>query len=161
MKPCALGLILSPDRKKILLIKRSDLPIWVMPGGGIDEGEDPKEAASREVQEEAGIEVVMDRLVSVYEPKNKLSSKTYIFEGTSNSMPIPGDEARDAGYFPLEKLPKDLFILHQIWIDRIVKQPNVIHTGSITEITFKRVMRFFIRRPHVLLIYLWNRLFKK
>jgi 8-oxo-dGTP pyrophosphatase MutT (NUDIX family) len=161
MKPCALGLIFTPDRKNILLIKRSDLPIWVIPGGGIDEGEEPLNAAAREVFEEAGIHVQLNRLASVYEPKNNLSSKTYIFEGFSQDSPIAGPEAKLACYFPIQKLPKDLFVLHQIWIDRILNAPTVIHTGLITEITFQRVMNFFIRRPHVLLMYIWNRLFKK
>ena len=29
----------SEDRKEILLIKRRDVPVWVLPGGGIDSGE--------------------------------------------------------------------------------------------------------------------------
>jgi 8-oxo-dGTP pyrophosphatase MutT (NUDIX family) len=35
---------------------------WVFPGGAVDEGETPEEAASRETQEETGIQVVGDLL---------------------------------------------------------------------------------------------------
>ncbi|MGP6088467.1 RNA pyrophosphohydrolase [Antarctobacter jejuensis] len=33
----------------------SEVPAWQMPQGGIDKGEDPKEAALRELQEETGV----------------------------------------------------------------------------------------------------------
>jgi len=40
-------------------------PEWTLPGGGIDHGEDPRHAAVREVAEETGYEVVLDRLLTV------------------------------------------------------------------------------------------------
>jgi ADP-ribose pyrophosphatase len=159
MKPCSLGFVLSKDRKKLLLIKRSDLPIWVLPGGGIEEGEEPREAGIREVFEETGLKVDLQRLASVYEPKNSLSSKTYIFEGFSDGEPKSSDEAKEAVFFPIGELPKDLFLLHEIWIGRILKEPDKTIEGLITEITFGRVFNFFIRRPGVLVRYVWNRMF--
>jgi 8-oxo-dGTP pyrophosphatase MutT (NUDIX family) len=33
------------NNSKILLIKRRDIPVWVLPGGGIDQGESPETAA--------------------------------------------------------------------------------------------------------------------
>lgn len=161
MKPCALGCILSPDRSKILLLKRSDLPVWVMPGGGIEEGEEPREAAKREVLEEVGLQVELSRLASVYLPKNRLSSKTYIFEGFSEEMPMVGCEAKEAKYFPIGELPRDLFLIHAIWIGRILEEREKVIEGLITEITLKRVVSFFMRRPHVLVLYVWNRFVRK
>lgn len=37
----------------------SEVPAWQMPQGGIDKGEDPREAALRELEEETGISVDM------------------------------------------------------------------------------------------------------
>ena len=42
---------------KVLLIKRRDFGVWLLPGGGIDAGESAAEAAVREAQEETGLEV--------------------------------------------------------------------------------------------------------
>ncbi len=45
------------DEGKVFVAKRidTDVEAWQMPQGGIDEGEDPKEAALRELEEETGI----------------------------------------------------------------------------------------------------------
>ncbi len=36
--------------KKLLFVKRRDVPVWVVPGGGIEKGETPKEAFARELK---------------------------------------------------------------------------------------------------------------
>jgi len=51
---------------QILLTQRSDLPIWVLPGGAVDDGESLAQAAIRETREETGLEVELTRLVGVY-----------------------------------------------------------------------------------------------
>ncbi len=55
-RPCV-GVMLLDKDGKVFVGNRIDTPgnHWQMPQGGIDEGEEPLEAALREVQEETGI----------------------------------------------------------------------------------------------------------
>ncbi|WP_142849937.1 RNA pyrophosphohydrolase [Telmatospirillum sp. J64-1] len=50
------GIVLFNDQGLVLAAKRIDTPgdAWQMPQGGIDEGEDPRSAALRELEEEVG-----------------------------------------------------------------------------------------------------------
>ena len=60
------GIIFSEDRSEILLIKRRDVPVWVLPGGGIDKEETPDEAILREMEEETGYKVKLSRKIGEY-----------------------------------------------------------------------------------------------
>lgn len=56
-RPCA-GIMLANKDGKIFVGQRLDNPggdVWQMPQGGIDEGEEPRDAALRELTEETGI----------------------------------------------------------------------------------------------------------
>ena len=58
------------DGEHILLARhrRPDGDYWVLPGGSVEAGESPAEAAVREVREETGLEILVERLLFVEEP---------------------------------------------------------------------------------------------
>ena len=64
------GTIFSLHRDAILLIKRRDVPVWVLPGGGVELNESPVDAIIREIVEETGFTVKVDRFVGLYTPVN-------------------------------------------------------------------------------------------
>jgi 8-oxo-dGTP diphosphatase len=43
----------------------ADPPLWTLPGGGLDHGEDPRDGAIREVEEETGYRVELRQLLTV------------------------------------------------------------------------------------------------
>lgn len=49
------GVMLEDADGKLLVVKANYKPYWTVPGGIIDEGETPKQAAIREVFEEVGV----------------------------------------------------------------------------------------------------------
>ena len=62
---CA-GAVVRDDRGRLLLVRRAHEPglgTWSLPGGRIEPGESPEEAAVREVREETGLEVRIDHLL--------------------------------------------------------------------------------------------------
>jgi 8-oxo-dGTP diphosphatase len=59
------GIILIEDDKVALIERhRAGLDYYVFPGGGVDEGETPQQAAVREAREELGVEVAIKQKVA-------------------------------------------------------------------------------------------------
>ena len=63
--------------EKILLVCESD-GRWTLPGGWCDVDQSPAENTVKEVREEAGLKVTVDKLVAVHD-RNRRNADTYIF----------------------------------------------------------------------------------
>lgn len=58
--------VVTDDQGRILLQRRTDSGNWALPGGAMDIGETLAESAIREVKEETGFDVRIDRIVGIF-----------------------------------------------------------------------------------------------
>jgi len=105
-KQSAHAIILNKSRTHVLLVKRRDIPVWVIPGGGTEDGETPEQTAVREAEEETGLTVEIVNKIGLYLPRNNLSNNSHVYE----CIPITGkeqvtSETQDIAWYPLSELP--------------------------------------------------------
>ncbi len=93
---------------RVLMVKRGNQPgagLWSMPGGYVDRGEVVEEAAVREVLEETGLQVKVERLVGLFsKPEHPVIVAAYAAREVGGVLKA-GPEALDVGFFPLDDLP--------------------------------------------------------
>ena len=96
----------------ILLIQRKFPPMkgaWALPGGFVDRGEAPIDAAVRELLEETSMYGENPKLISVMgnpdrDPRKHIVSIVYEIEVSSDQQPSAGDDAADAKFWPIESI---------------------------------------------------------
>ena len=141
------AVILSSDKKKVLLIKRRDVPVWVLPGGGVEKNESEKEAILREIKEETGFSCSIIKKVAEYTPINKLAKFTFLFECKilSGEKKI-SSETKDIDFFEIEKLPKLTPPPYENWIKDTLNNSFLIKR-KITEVTYFQFIKILFLLP--------------
>ena len=81
------------------------MDLWNLPGGAVESGESPWDAAIREVREEVGVEVEVVRLTGLYWLR-RTAEVVFNFECRIRSgTPTTSDEADEVRYFAVDELP--------------------------------------------------------
>ncbi|MCK6539671.1 MAG: NUDIX domain-containing protein [Anaerolineales bacterium] len=93
---------------------------WGLPGGSLDYGESPEDAVLREVHEETGLTVAIEKLLFVKTWMPDRVGLYYICRITDGEFQ-PSDEVSEFGYFALENLPDvrpiDVELIQQIYAE--------------------------------------------
>ncbi len=107
----AVAAVVRQDDGRVVLLRRaqrdSGFGRWILPGGHVDRGEVVEEAALREVAEETGLQVELERLLGVYTyPGNPVVLIVYLARPVGG-RPTPGREALELKAFAPAEIPWD------------------------------------------------------
>lgn len=101
---------------KILLTQRDDFESWILPGGGVEDGESIAQAAIRETKEETGLDVELTKLVGIYSRLgNILKGHVVLFVGKPIGGKVECQEGETIAveWFPFDQIPSPLSIGHK------------------------------------------------
>jgi len=116
-KRMAAGALFLDEAGRVLLVNPTYKPQWEIPGGIVEENESPRQGCMREVQEEIGLSIAPDRLLSVnYQRRQsgRTDSVIFIFWGgildaeTISRIHLPPDELSEFGFFELDEIGERL-----------------------------------------------------
>lgn len=122
MKSSARAIVLKDDN--ILLMKRFKMgqEYYTLPGGGVEKGESPEQAAVREIAEESTVVCVNPRLVFVEDAGNVYGTQNVFVCDYQEGEPFlppdseeafwstPGKNTYEPLWFPTSKLPDIPFV---------------------------------------------------
>lgn len=103
-------------QNKILLTQREDFETWILPSGGVENGESLAQAALRETKEETGLDVELTGLVGVY---SRLSNMAPVHAILFTAKPVGGEikcqegETIAVDWFDFDALPTPLSAGHE------------------------------------------------
>lgn len=118
----AVGVAVFRD-DRLLLVRRVMEPgrgRWALPGGFVDAGHDPREAAAREALEEAGVTVEVGEIVEVFLNSSEDGGALFLLYAATwiGGEPTAGDDADDAGFFSRDALPPLAFASTEVAVSR-------------------------------------------
>ena len=123
------AVLIRDEAGRVLLIERgpnaSQSGLWAVPAGFVDYGEDVREAARRELLEETGLEATIGEVAYVasnFHDPNKLTVGIWFHGRVTGGTLMAGDDASDAGYFPLDDLPPLAFSSDLEFFARLARQ---------------------------------------
>ena len=127
------GIVFLFDKEgKVLLQKRADDHTWCVPGGAMELGETPEEAARRETFEESGLlpeELEFFNFCSgedahhIYPNGDEVYALdvNFVCRRYSGTLRMQESEVLEQGFFSVNNLPADTVKNHQSTIEEIVR----------------------------------------
>jgi ADP-ribose pyrophosphatase YjhB (NUDIX family) len=107
----AVGVVVDHEGR-LVLVRRGHEPrmgLWSFPSGYVDAGEVLEEAAAREVEEETGLVVRIERLLGVYSSRGERTIFVAYGGSVVGGEQRVGEECLEVAAFPLDSLPELAF----------------------------------------------------
>ncbi|MEO8603114.1 MAG: NUDIX domain-containing protein [bacterium] len=126
--------ILVTTEEGVLLLKRPHPPVWEMPGGEIDPGETPADAAVRETREETGLEVRLTGLLGTFHRSGWLGGCVHLYRATpiGGCLATNADESHRLAYFPAQRSIRLMLPWHRPYWSRAL-------AAATDEVTAQRI----------------------
>ena len=112
MRRCAMTVVVDDAGERVLLLRRHrfivDRWVWELPGGYVDDGEDPAVAAAREVQEETGWRPRQVEFVLSCQPligNADFPQDLYLAHGAERVGQPEADETAEVAWVALDDVP--------------------------------------------------------
>lgn len=155
------GIVFNSDRSEVLLIERCDVPVWVLPGGGIDPGETPENAVCRELHEETGYRVEIVRKIAEYLPINRLTQLTHFYEcRIVGGAATTSNESRAVQFFPLKNFPRRMPDVYRHWIRDACQPTRELIRKKIEGASYWNLVTSLLRYPLLVVRFLWLKMIR-
>ena len=112
MRRCAMTVVLDDAGERVLMMRRHrfivDRWVWELPGGYVDDGEDPTAAAAREVEEETGWRPRRMEFVLSCQPiigNADYPQDLYLAHGAERVGEPEVDETAEVRWVPVDETP--------------------------------------------------------
>ena len=126
--PSVAGIIRDDSGQRVLLVQDCDAGLWSTPGGALEPEDTPANGVIREVWEETGLTVTIERLLGVYGgpgfvvhyangDETQYISTMFECRVVSGELKPDGDEVQDARFFTLSEA-QDLPL--SPWLTRVL-----------------------------------------
>lgn len=123
----AAGVVLDDDGS-VLLMRRAIEPFrgsWALPAGYQEYDEDPRQTVVREIFEETGVRAEVVELLDVIfvpdDPRKPANVTVFLCRQVGGTI-AAGDDAMEAAWFPLDRLPGNLGFECNVTILESVRQ---------------------------------------
>lgn len=116
----SVGAIIINEDREVLLLNHVLRPLsgWGLPGGFIDQREQPEDAIRREMREETGIELGNLKMFRVRTIRSHIE---ILFTATPFGEPeVMSREILDLGWFTLENMPEGFSIAQRFIIQKVL-----------------------------------------
>lgn len=141
--------VFDRNKKAVLLVKRRDIPVYVLPGGGVEPGEKPEQAAVRETLEESGYKVKVTRFVGRYSPVGS-SRGNFVYEAkVIGGKPTLSNESQDVQFFPVTDLYLIKSPIQQRFVRDAIKNLKEPLDVKYERFTKMEILRTAIKHPHL------------
>lgn len=104
--------VIRDEQGRVLLALRRRPAIWNLPGGSVEPGEAPWDAAVRETLEEVGLTVEVDRLTGYYDRAPDGDPVLVFACRVLGGTPTTSEEAVRVGWFDPAELPAEINPYH-------------------------------------------------